>query len=102
MTTKNNLENALLQILKKSSIFSLYICKHKQDKLASFTANILPCTSFSAQATNAKHAGLVTSIKSERKNELNRQVMLSNTALSKTAMARPVPVSSKGFEQRFR
>lgn len=60
------------------------MCKHnKQGKLASFTANILPSTSFSAQVTDAKQIGLVTSKKSERKNELNRQVNISNTALSR-------------------
>lgn len=49
---------------KKSPIFSLFICKHnKQGKLASFTANIVPYASFSAQVTDAKHTGLLTSIK---------------------------------------
>lgn len=56
-------KNPYLKFLK-SPIFSLFIRKHnKQGKLASFTANILPRASFSAQVTDAKHTGLVTSIK---------------------------------------
>lgn len=99
MPTKITWKNPYLKF-KKPSMFSLFTCKNNNHaKLASF---ILPCASFSIQVTDAKHTGLLTSVKSERKSELSRQVRLSNIALSKTVMTCLVSVSSEDFYQRFR
>lgn len=98
MPTKITWKNTYLKF-KKPSIF-LFTCKNNNHaELASF---ILPCASFSIQVTDAKHTGLLTSVKSERKSELSGQVRLSNTALSETVMTCLVSVSSEEFYQRFR
>lgn len=92
MSTKITWKNPYLKF-KKSSIFK----NNNQAEVASFTGNILPCASFAIQVTDAKHTGPVTSINSERKKELSRQVRLSNTVLSKTVMTCPVSISSEKF-----